>query len=73
MPADHRPARGPSRFRLRKGSAEEAGVPWGLDRMWATVLRRFRDHIDDVALAESTYGADDTSDQHTAKDTHDHP
>jgi hypothetical protein len=41
--------------------------------MWATVLQRFRDHIDDLGLAESTCGADDTSDQHTAEDMHDHP
>ena len=68
MPADHRPAQRPRRFRLRAGSSEVPGVPSGLQRMWAAVLRRFRDHLDDIGPAKPHGGADETTDQNTAED-----
>lgn len=50
-----------------------AGVPSGLERMRATVLRQFRDHMDHIGLVKPIDGADDTTDQNTAEEAHDHP
>ena len=36
--------------------------------MWAAVLRRFRDHLDDIGPAKPHGGADETTDQNTAED-----
>jgi hypothetical protein len=41
--------------------------------MWAMVLRRFRDHMDDIAVVQPAGAALDTTDQNTAEDAHDHP
>jgi hypothetical protein len=45
VPADRRPPGAPARRRRRHAAADADLSPRPLERMWALVLRRFRDHV----------------------------
>jgi len=70
MSADHRPARGPRRLRSRRNPGEIAGAPTGLERMWVTVLRRFRNYFDDIGLVSPPAAPMTQPSEHGAEDTH---
>jgi hypothetical protein len=59
VPADRRPPGSPARRRTRRAAAEPGSPPGTLERMWALVLRRFRNHLHDTDTLEQNPTKDD--------------
>jgi hypothetical protein len=58
VPAERRPPRAAARRRKRRAAADP-DPPGPLERMWALVLRRFRDHLHSTQPPAQTPTKDD--------------